>query len=151
MKSKQVYEDNVLRTFVLILDKGDEAFEQIPRFAKDHDITGASLTAVGACRSATLGYFDSEISKYRSTSFDEQVEILSLLGDIATKDDQPTLHAHLVLGRKDSSAVGGHLQSVTVFPTMEVVLTETPAHLCKRVDPETGLALVAIDESSGPE
>ena len=147
MLSRQVYEDNGLRTYVLVMDKGDEAFEQITSFAQENGITGASLTAIGACSGATLGYFDPETLKYRSSRFDEQMELLSLIGDIATKDGKPALHAHLVLGRKDSSAVGGHLQKLDVFPTMEIVLTETPAHLRKRVDPQTGLALIALQES----
>lgn len=147
MLSKQVFEENGLRTYVLVLDKGDEAFEQITSFAQQNGITGASLTAIGACRGATLGYFDPETLKYRSTRFDEQMELLSLIGDIATKDGKPALHAHLVLGRKDSSAIGGHLQKLEVFPTLEIVLTETPAHLRKRIDPQTGLALIALQES----
>ncbi|HEV7169091.1 MAG TPA: PPC domain-containing DNA-binding protein [Micrococcaceae bacterium] len=147
MLSKQAFEENGLRTYVLVLDKGDEAFEQITSFAQQNGITGASLTAIGACRGATLGYFDPETLKYRSTRFDEQMELLSLIGDIATKDGKPALHAHLVLGRKDSSAIGGHLQKLEVFPTMEIVLTETPAHLRKRIDPQTGLALIALQES----
>jgi uncharacterized protein len=75
--------------------------------------------------------------------------VLSLIGDIATKDGRPQLHAHVVLGRKDSSAIGGHLEHAEVFPTMEVVLTENPAHLRKRIDPQTGLALISVPDSEG--
>ncbi|WP_052848967.1 PPC domain-containing DNA-binding protein [Streptomyces avicenniae] len=150
MRTRKLYEGGGLRTFVLVLDKGDEAFAEISAFARAERVTGAGLTAVGGCREVTLGYFDPEITGYRSTSFAEQMEVLSLVGDIATQDDEPALHAHLVLGRKDSSAIGGHLERAVVFPTLEVVLTETPAHLRKRVDQGTGLALIAPDASSGP-
>ena len=78
MKSKQLYEQHGLRTFLLVMDKGDEAFEQITTFAREHEVTAASLTAIGAATSATLGYFDPEIVDYRSTRFDEQMEICSL-------------------------------------------------------------------------
>lgn len=148
MKDTTLYEANGLRTFLLVMDEGDEAVEEVIAFARHHAVTGASLTAIGAARSATLAYFDPDIADYRTTQFDEQMEICSLIGDIATKDGEPALHAHVVLGREDSSAIGGHLQAVHVFPTMEVVLTETPAHLRKRVDPETGLALISVDEST---
>lgn len=144
MRSTQVFEDGGLRTFVVVMDKDDEAFDQLTRFAADHEISGAGLTAVGAARAATLGYFDPEITDYRSTEFDEQMEVLSLVGDIAVKDGKPAVHAHLVLGRRDSSAIGGHLQRLMVWPTLEVVVTETPAHLRKTVDPETGLALIDL-------
>lgn len=144
MKTKLVHEDGGLRTFVLVMDKADEARQQITGFAVDNGLTGASLTAVGAARAVTLGYFDPEVMDYRDTDFTEQLEVLSLLGDIALKGDEPALHAHLVLGRKDSSTIGGHLQRLEVWPTLEVVVTETPAHLRKRVDDETGLALIDL-------
>jgi predicted DNA-binding protein with PD1-like motif len=145
MKSVELYAEGGLRQYALVMDKGDEAVGAITDFARAERITGASLTAVGACSEATLGYFDPEINDYLSTVFTEQMEILSLLGDIATKDDQPALHAHIVLGRRDSSAIGGHLQHLKVFPTLEIILSETPRHLRKRVDPSTGLALIALD------
>jgi predicted DNA-binding protein with PD1-like motif len=145
MKSVELYAEGGLRQYALVMDKGDEAVGAITDFARAERITGASLTAVGACSEATLGYFDPQINDYLSTVFTEQMEILSLLGDIATKDDQPALHAHIVLGRRDSSAIGGHLQQLKVFPTLEVILSETPRHLRKRVDPSTGLALIALD------
>jgi predicted DNA-binding protein with PD1-like motif len=147
VKSAQLYAENGIRAFALVLDKGDEAVQRITDFARDNEISGASLTAVGGCSEVTLGYFDPQISDYRSTDFCEQMEVLSLLGDIATKDDDAVVHAHIVLGRRDSSTVGGHLQKLKVFPTLEIVITETPTRLRKRVDPTTGLALIAIDEA----
>lgn len=147
MKSGQLYAESGLRGFALVLDKGDEAVGQITDFARAIRISAASLTAIGACSEVTLGYFDPQLNDYRSTVFSEQMEILSLLGDIATKQNEAVLHAHIVLGRRDSSAIGGHLQTLTVFPTLEVVINETPTHLRKRVDAATGLALIAIDEA----
>ncbi|MFR9725156.1 PPC domain-containing DNA-binding protein [Streptomyces sp. MS19] len=151
MQTRKIFEANGLRTYLLVLAEGDEAFAEISAFARAERVTGAGLTAVGACREATLGWFDPEAADYRATSFTEQMEVLSLLGDIALQDDRPALHAHIVLGRRDSSAIGGHLLRAVVFPTMEVIVTETPTHLRKRVDPETGLALIAPHASSdGP-
>lgn len=139
-----MYDDQGLRTFVVVMDKDDEAFGALTDFAGQHHIGGAGLTAVGAARAVTLGYFDPEVSDYRSTEFTEQLEVLALVGDIALKDGGPAVHAHVTLGRRDSSAIGGHLQALRVWPTLEVVVTETPAHLRKKVDPETGLALVDL-------
>lgn len=146
MKVKQVYESDGLRTFVVVMDKEDEAFGRLTAFAAEHRVSAAGLTAVGAARAVTLGYFDPEISDYRSNEFTEQFEVLSLVGDIALKDDQPAVHAHITLGRSDNSTIGGHLQSLTVWPTLEVVVTETPTRLAKKIDPETGLALVDLSD-----
>ena len=71
--------------------------------------------------------------------------MLTLAGDVALQDDQPALHVHLVVGRADGSAHGGHLMRAHVRPTLELILEESPAHLRKRRDPESGLALVAPD------
>lgn len=149
MKTTLLYEEHGLRRFVLVLDKGEEACRAIGDFAVENHITAASLTAIGAASDATLGYFDPETSSYVSTVFDEQMELASCLGDIADDHGKSALHAHVVLGRRDSTAVAGHLQKLHVFPTMEVILTESPAHLRKRLDPATGLALIDPASSAG--
>lgn len=151
MKSTQLYEDGELRTYLLVMDQGDEAFSEITMFAQANDVNAASLTAIGACTSATLGYFDPEKGHYVNRRFIEQMEIASLIGDIADDDGKPALHAHIVLGRRDYSAIAGHLQEIHVYPTMEVVLTETPAHLRKRLDRTTGLTLISPKDSTAAE
>ncbi|MGK5533829.1 PPC domain-containing DNA-binding protein [Streptomyces sp. URMC 129] len=150
MKSRLVSEVDGLRTFVLVMDKEDEAVERLTAFSREHRVTGAGLTGVGACRDATLGYFDAERKEYLDIPVGGQSEVLSLIGDIADDDGRPALHAHVVLGHRDGSTAGGHLQRLTVWPTLELVITETPAHLRKRVDPDVGLALIALDATDGP-
>jgi predicted DNA-binding protein with PD1-like motif len=142
MRWRMLAEVEGLRTFVLVFDKGDDPVELLPGFAAEQSCTGSSFTAVGAVASATLGYFDRERREYQQSVVDEQCEVLSLLGDIATHDRKPAVHAHAVLGRRDLSTVGGHLFAASVWPTLELVLTESPAHLRKRYDPDTGLALI---------
>jgi hypothetical protein len=70
------------------------------------------------------------------------VELLAAIGDIALKDSEPEVHAHLVVGRSDGTAHGGHLLRAIVRPTCELVLTESPEHLQKKFDPESGIALI---------
>ncbi len=151
MQATQLFDDHGLRTYLLVMDKGDEAVREITDFAKANDIDAATLTAIGGCTSATLAYFDHETGAFESKKFIEQMEIAALIGDIADDDGIPALHAHIVLGRRDYSALAGHLEEIHVFPTMEVVLTETPAHLRKRLDKETGLTLISPKDSTGVE
>ena len=145
VKVKELHEDGGNRTFVVVMEKGDEAAGQLVRFARAHGVSAAGLTAVGGCRGATLGYFDAETMDKRSRTFDGQMEVLSLIGDIGTQDGEPALHAHVVLGRSDYTTIGGHLHRMVVYPTMEVIVTETPGHLAKRIDPETGMALIDLE------
>ena len=92
MNYTQLYRsDNDLRTYLLVMDQGDEAVSEITAFAKANDVNAASLTAIGACTSATLAYFDSEKGEYINRRFIEQMEIASLIGDIANDDGQPAL------------------------------------------------------------
>ena len=133
------------RTFALIFDEGDEVMAELQSFAKGHDLTAARFDGIGAFRDVTLGYFDWETKEYRKNSFDEQVEVVSLTGDVAVKDREPSVHAHLALARADATALGGHLVEGHVRPTLELVLVESPAHLRKRHDDRTGLALIDAD------
>lgn len=143
MKAK-LLNDRGGRTYALVFDTGDEAVSQLTRFAEENRLHAASFTAIGAFSEATLGYFDWEKKDYLRTRIAEQVEVLSLVGDIALAKGKPQVHAHVVLGKRDSSAHGGHLLEGRVRPTLEVVLTESPAHLVREHDPESGLALIRI-------
>jgi uncharacterized protein len=142
MKFKLV-NDGPQKTYVLVLDKGDEAVSSIADFARHQGLAAAQLTGLGAFSDVVLGFFDWEKKEYRKIPVNEQVEVVSLLGDIALgPDGKPSLHPHVVIGRSDGSAMGGHLLEAHVRPTLEVVLTESPKHLHKRKDSESGLALI---------
>jgi len=130
------------KTWALILDKGDEAVAGLTAFAKAQKLGAAHFTAIGAFSDVTLGYFDRAARDYKKIPLREQVEVLSLIGDVALDTGEPKVHAHVVVGRADGEARGGHLLEAHVWPTLEVVLVESPRHLRKRHDPETGLALI---------
>lgn len=134
------------RTFVVVLNADDEAFASLRRFIGEQRLTAAQITAIGAFSDAVLGYFDWARKEYKRIPVEEQVEVVSLIGDVVL-DPQgaPALHAHVVLGRSDGSALGGHLLEAHVRPTLEMVINEAPAHLRKRHDPESGLALIDLD------
>ncbi|PYN06972.1 MAG: DUF296 domain-containing protein [Candidatus Rokuibacteriota bacterium] len=141
MKST-VLEASGARTWALVFDKGDEPVSGLTAFAKSQGLGGAHFTAIGAFSEVTLGYFDRKARDYKKIPLREQVEVLSLIGDVALDRGEPKVHAHVVVGRADGEARGGHLLEARVWPTLEVVLTESPRHLRKRHDPETGLALI---------
>jgi predicted DNA-binding protein with PD1-like motif len=147
MDSKLIHEEGSEKTFALVFDTGDEVVSEITNFAKENALDAATLTAIGAFCDATLGYFDIEKKEYEKIPVQEQVEVLSLIADIALNEGEPELHAHVVLGRRDGTTRGGHLLEAHVRPTLEVVLTESPDHLKKKTDEQTGLALINIDRN----
>jgi uncharacterized protein len=144
LKSKLIHEHGGERTFALVFATGDEAMSGLLDFAKKQRLTAARFTAIGAFRDATLGYFDWQSKEYKKIPVSEQVEVLSLIGDVALNEEKPAVHAHVVVGRPDGSTRGGHLLEAHVRPTLEVILVESPAHLKKRHDPESGLALIEL-------
>ena len=144
MRSKSIKEGSE-RVFVLILDQGEEAFKAITDFANQERIDGASVTAIGAFSEAKVGWFDIAAKKYKPIAVNEQCEVLSLIGDIAKGDDgNASLHLHAVLGLQDGSLRGGHFLSGFVQPTLEVVITETVAHLRRKKNADIGIALISI-------
>lgn len=132
-------------TYALIFESGDEVMEGLKTFANEHKLKASRFTAIGAFSNVELGYFDFTIKDYKKIPVHEQVEVLSLLGDVALYGDASKLHAHVVLGKSDGAAIGGHLMKATVHPTLEVILEEAPGHLQRRMDKETGLPLIVID------
>ena len=131
------------RALVVVCTKGEEAFETVATTVREREIRAAQVTAVGGFASADLGYFDGPAGDYLHIPVTEQVEVLSLMGDVAQDSGETALHLHAVLGRRDGSTVGGHLLRGEVWPTLEVIVTEVAPELAKRYDPQTGLALIS--------
>lgn len=116
-------------------------------FVDRENVSAAQFSAIGAFSDAVLNYFDWQKKDYKKIPVDEQVEVAALNGDVAlAPDGSRTVHVHTVLGRSDGMALAGHLAEAHVRPTLEIVLTQSPAHLHKRHDPSSGLALIRPEE-----
>jgi uncharacterized protein len=143
MRSKLLNKTGAQRTFALVMQTGDEALQCLQEFVQKERIAAAQFTGIGALSAATLNYFDWDKKAYQPIPIREQVEVASLIGDVAlSPDGEPALHIHAVLGRRDGTAFAGHLSEAQVRPTLEIVLTEPPTYLQKVHDPESGLALI---------
>src|SRR5258707_12254056 len=106
MKAKQI--DQAPKTFILVFETGDELAKGLLEFAEQETLSAASFKAVGALSSVRLGWFSWESKKHEpSVTLDEQMELLSLNGDIALKDEKPVVPAHAVIGKKDGTAYAG--------------------------------------------
>ena len=150
MNARKISEAAGTQTFVIVFNTGDEVTKGLLEFARAQKLEAASLTGIGAFQSVTLGYFELQKRDYKRIAINEQVEVVSLVGNVALGDEGPKLHAHVVVGKCDGTAHGGHLIEARVRPTLEIVLIETPAHLRRRSDPATGLALIDLQSGSRP-
>jgi predicted DNA-binding protein with PD1-like motif len=143
MRWKQIEDEP--KTCALIFETGDEIATVLQQFARKRGLAGSSFKANGAPSCAKLGRFHWETKKYDPACvLDEQVELLSLIGDIALSDGEPQVHAHVVVGRSDGTAHGAHLLEAHVRPACELILTESPTFLQKRFDPKSGIALIQV-------
>jgi uncharacterized protein len=143
MLSKLLSDEGGLKTYSIVLETGDEVMTCLQDFATRQRLSAAQFSGIGAFEEVDLMYFDWQEKKFISNPVREQVEVASLTGDVAlAPDGKPALHIHLVVGRRDGTALAGHLGRGQVRPTLEIMLTETPAHLRKTYDPETGLTLI---------
>jgi uncharacterized protein len=138
----KILNDHDERTFALVFDTGEEPMGLLARFAQEHNIEAAHFTAIGAFSEVVVAYFDWEKKDYLRIPIREQVEVLALVGDVAVSESKPKIHAHVVLGKRDATAHGGHLMEARVRPTLEVILTESASTLARRHDPASGLALI---------
>jgi uncharacterized protein len=134
-------------THALIFSSGDEAVSELLRFARDAKIAGAQITGIGAASRIQFAVLDLVEKRYQPIEIQEQVELLSLLGNIALADDgQPALHAHVVVAKRDGTAHGGHLLELHVRPTLELFLTPT-ARLQRRKLADLPLQTIRLEQS----
>ena len=148
MKTKLLSTEST-KIYALVFDKGDEVIAELQRFAQQEGLDSSHFTAIGAFRSAVLQYFNPEQKAYEDIPVDQQVEVLTLTGNVALDRDGIKIHAHVVIGLRDGSTRGGHLKEAYVFPTLEVIIEETPSYLRRRYDTETGLTLIDLDAGAG--
>jgi predicted DNA-binding protein with PD1-like motif len=148
MDFKVLHEDSGQTTYVLVFETGDEVMQGLTDFAEAQDLAAAHFSAIGAFREATLGYFDTQAREYLKHGIAEQVEVVSLTGNVARNDEgRAKIHAHAVLGRRDAQTYGGHLLAGRVHPTLEVIVVESPPYLRRRERPAVGLALIDLASS----
>jgi predicted DNA-binding protein with PD1-like motif len=143
MKAKLTNEE-AGKTYAVVFDKGEEVIAGLQQFAAKNNLGGSHLTGIGGFSDMTLGYFDRERKEYKKIPLDLQVEVLSLVGDITLEEGRPRVHIHVVVGLPDGTTRGGHILKAHVWPTLEVIVVESPQHLQRKTDPETGLALVSL-------
>jgi predicted DNA-binding protein with PD1-like motif len=148
MQVKLLSESKGQKDFAVIFSPGDEPYAGLTQFAVDNHIQSAHFTAIGGFHDARLAWFDEDKKMFRVIPVDQQVEVASLIGDIALLDGKPSVHMHCVVALPDGTTRGGHILGAHVSPLLEVFVTADPTPLLKKRDPADGLNL--IDPSLKP-
>src|SRR5687767_11504880 len=142
MKSKLLDATQGRKTYAVVFEKDEEVTSGLKQFAQAEQLGGSHFTAIGAFSRVTLGFFDRESKEYQKIPVTVQVEVVSLIGNIGLYQGEPRLHAHVVIGKANGMAMGGHLMEGIVWPTLEIIIEESPRHLQRQLDNETGLPLI---------
>jgi predicted DNA-binding protein with PD1-like motif len=129
------------KTYAVVFAKGDEVLSGLTEFAIAEHFTAGAFTAIGALQSARFGWFDRNRKAYRHIPINEQVELVSLIGNGALVNATPQIHAHGGVAFCDGQMCGGHLLEAIVWPTLELFFTTWPTPLVKVHDAETDLSL----------
>jgi predicted DNA-binding protein with PD1-like motif len=142
MKVQLLSQNPEREEYAVIFNKGDEAFSGLNEFAEKFHVTSAHFTAIGALRGATLAWFSPERKMYKKIPVEGQLEVASMIGDIALFNGKPVVHTHMVVGLPDGTTRAGHVLEAHVWPTLEVMVTVESNAMRKSLDPETGLTLI---------
>ena len=130
------------KTYAIIFHSGDDAFSGLYDFASRYHVTAAHFTAIGALSGARIAWFDPARKMYRENKIHEQIEVLSMVGDIALSNGKPAVHTHMVVGFPDGTTRGGHVLEADVRPTLEVMVTVEPNAMHRTPDSVSGLTLI---------
>ena len=118
----------------------DEVFpNKFLEFLSARGVKRGSFTGIGAMRRTTIAFFDTESKEYLDREYDEQMEVLALVGNVALHEGELLVHTHVTLGRRDYSVIGGHLREGVVRPTLEITLHAGKELMRRVVDPKYGL------------
>jgi uncharacterized protein len=126
------------RDLLVVLEPGDELHPCVLAAAAEHGIEGGALTAIGAVDELELGFFCLPDNVYTRRVIHDELEVVSLNGNLAMHDGKPFLHAHGVFTARDFSAVGGHVFRAKVSITLECVIMAT-ARMTRVPNPAFGL------------
>ncbi len=133
------------RDVLVVLERGDALPDSLVTLATELRIAAAAVSGIGALEAATLGFFEPTERRYVEIPVDEQVEVLTFLGNLTEgPGGEARLHAHVTLGRRDGSTIGGHLIAARVRPTLELFLSETGGRVVRAIDEDCGLPLIAL-------
>ncbi|MHA1148484.1 MAG: PPC domain-containing DNA-binding protein [Promethearchaeota archaeon] len=138
-------ETTIGRVIVAKLMPDEEIIDSIKELVKNHNIKAGLINLIGALKKITIGYFNLETKEYNLKTFEEDVELISCMGNVSYKEDEPIIHLHIVLGRDDYSLFGGHLSQPSIISvTGEVYIYEIDRKLERALDSATNLSLLDI-------
>jgi hypothetical protein len=132
--------------FQLRFESGESVASPLLAWLKEQEIGYASMTGLGAVNSARVSYWHAESREYEPHELNEQMEVVSLIGNVTIKDGEPFTHIHITLGRRDLSIAGGHFNDMVVHPNLEIWVRPEEATVERTLEESSGLYLMNLPE-----
>jgi predicted DNA-binding protein with PD1-like motif len=130
--------------YVMRLESGDDILQSLQQFAAAKRLGASLIEGIGSLSKVKLGHYDFKTKQYRYQTFEDDLEILNLSGNIASMNRQPLPHVHVTLGRRDFSVIGGHLDEGSSANMVEIGVWKLPGKLLKSRDEEIGLNVLQL-------
>ena len=130
--------------YVLRLESGDDILLSIRQFATAKRLSAGLIEGIGSLNKVKLGHYDFKTRKYSYETFEDDLEILTLSGNIASMNRQPLPHVHVTLGRRDFSVIGGHMDEGSSANMVEIGIWKLPGKLVKTKDNQIGLNVLQL-------
>jgi uncharacterized protein len=128
--------------YVLRFDLGEDVMEGLKDFSKKQKIKSADFSAIGACREIVLSFYNLKTKKYEDKLVKEDLEITSLIGNIAHLGKEIIIHSHGNFSDDKMKVMGGHVKKLIVSATCEVILSVMDKKIIRGYDEVTGLNLM---------
>lgn len=133
-------------TYVVHLAPGEEIVQKILILAATEKITLAHLTGLGAASHVSIKARVADTKQYYSHSYNTDLEIVSLTGNLTLKDNRPHAHVHLSVADTVGHVYGGHLIKAVVSSSCEIFVTVIDGVVERKVNPELGMNLMKLGQ-----
>jgi len=128
--------------YFLVFEPGDNVIEHFIKFCKDYHVRTGSFTGIGGLSSIKLGHFNTTTQRYMEKDVVENLEVLSLNGNITIKDKEPFIHMHATVSDANMNFYGGHVIEAEVSVTLEIHIADYRETLHREFDEELGLFII---------
>ena len=128
--------------YIVRLNVGEEIVESVKKFAQEENIRFGTVTGIGAINKAKIGLFNTETKEYQSTILEEDMEIISLAGNITEMNGEPYIHLHIALANSEHNVKAGHLNMAVISATGEIIIEAIDGYVDREFDDDIGLNLL---------
>jgi len=131
-------------SYIVHVEKDEKVIDTLTQFCKDRSITSGQLSGIGAVKNIDIGAYDINTKNYIHKIYDSVLELLSFQGNVAIKDDNPFIHAHITLGNHNMEVSGGHLFEMEVAAVGEFIIHDFKDKTRREFNEDIGLATLNL-------